>query len=69
MSAKRVPTILIDASDVDKPSGGRTAVLELLRALFALEPSWQFVVLVSQREPDLDYANVRQVRVPFRAPR
>lgn len=60
-------TILIDASDIDKPSGGRTAVLELFRALFALESSWQFIVLVSQREPDFAaFSHVRQVIVPFR---
>ena len=63
---KRAPTILIDASDIDKPSGGRTAVLELLRALFALEADWRYIVLVSQREADFMFPGVRQVIVPFR---
>ena len=65
---KNIPaTILIDASDIDKPSGGRTAVLELFRELFARESDWRFIVLVSQREPDFEvFPHVRQVTVPFR---
>lgn len=67
MKKTALPTILVDASDIDKPSGGRTAVLELFRVLFAREPGWQFVVLVSRREPDFEaFSHVRQVTVPFR---
>ncbi len=67
MKANKSPVIVIDASDIDKPSGGRTAVLELFRALFAREPDWQYIVLVSQREPDWDqFSYVRQILVPFR---
>jgi glycosyltransferase involved in cell wall biosynthesis len=66
MRAHRPSTILIDASDIHRPSGGRTAVLELFRALFARESTWRYVVLVSQREPDFDLHHVRQLVIPFR---
>lgn len=60
-------TILIDASDIDRPSGGRTAVLELFRVLFAKETDWQFIVLVSKRESDFEvFTHVQQVIVPVR---
>lgn len=68
MIQDRPPTIVIDASDIDKPSGGRTAVLELFRALFARQPNWQYIVLVSQREPDFaQFPYVRQLLIPFRS--
>jgi alpha-1,3-rhamnosyl/mannosyltransferase len=41
-------------------------VLELFRAVFALEPSWRYIVLVSEREPDFEFSHVRQVVVPVR---
>jgi glycosyltransferase involved in cell wall biosynthesis len=66
MRRRRAPTILVDASDIDKPSGGRTAVLELFRALVTREPGWRYIMLVSQREPELDLPQVRQWVVPFR---
>lgn len=67
MKKKTPTTILIDASDIDRPSGPRTAVIELLRALFVRESGWQFIVLVSQQEPDFEvFSHVRQVTVPFR---
>jgi len=66
MKVKRPPTILIDATDIDKPSGGRTAVLELFRHVFAQEPGWRYLVLVSQPEPAFDLPPVRQIVVPFR---
>lgn len=67
MRAHQPPTILIDASDIHRPSGGRTAVLELFRALFARESTWRYVVLLSQREPDFDLPHVRQLVIPFRS--
>ena len=67
MTPSRPPTVLIDASDIDRPSGGRTAVLELFRTLFAREPDWTYLVLVSQRERDFDqFPHVRQLVIPFR---
>ena len=66
MKANRPPTLLIDATDIDKPSGGRTAVLELFCHLFALEPNWRYLVLVSRAEPDFDLPQVRQIVVPVR---
>jgi glycosyltransferase involved in cell wall biosynthesis len=65
MIARRSPTILVDASDIHRPSGGRTAVLELFRVLFARETSWHYIVLVSQPEPDFDFPHVRQWVIPF----
>jgi glycosyltransferase involved in cell wall biosynthesis len=65
----RPPRVLIDATDIHRPSGGRTAVLELFRALFAGEAAngldWRYIVLVSQREPGFDLPHVRQVVVPL----
>jgi glycosyltransferase involved in cell wall biosynthesis len=61
------PSILIDASDIDKPSGGRTAVLELFKEVFRLESDWRFIILLSRREPDFDgFHQVRQMIIPFR---
>jgi glycosyltransferase involved in cell wall biosynthesis len=67
MTADRPTTIVVDASDIDRPSGGRTAVLDLFRTLFARQPDWRYVVLVSQREPDFaQFPYVRQIVVPVR---
>lgn len=63
----RLLTIVIDASDIDKPSGPRTAVLDLFQTLFMRQPHWQYIVLVSQREPALEqFPYVHQVVIPFR---
>lgn len=67
MRSRRAPSILVDASDIDKPSGGRTAVLELFRAVFAIEPAWRYIVLVSREEPDFDLPHVRQIIIPVRS--
>ena len=61
----RPPTILIDASDIDKPSGGRTAVLDLFRVLFARQPDWRYIVMVSRYEESFEFPYVRQIIVPF----
>lgn len=66
MKRQRPLTILVDASDIDRPSGVRTAVLELLRALVQQAPDWRFVIMVSQPEPELVQSNVQQIRIPFR---
>ncbi|MFN2226263.1 MAG: glycosyltransferase family 4 protein, partial [Anaerolineae bacterium] len=66
----RPPTILVDASDIHRPSGGRTAVLELFRALLTREAEnatdWRYLFMVSRREPDFELPNVRQIVLPFR---
>jgi glycosyltransferase involved in cell wall biosynthesis len=64
--SQQAPVLLVDASDIHRPSGGRTAVLELFRAVFTLEPAWRYIVLLSQTEPDFDFPHVRQVVVPVR---
>ncbi len=67
MRRSDVRTIVVDASDIHEPSGGRTAVLELFRAVFEREQNWRFVALVSRLEPDWErFEHVRQVLVPFR---
>jgi glycosyltransferase involved in cell wall biosynthesis len=66
MKKSRPPSILVDATDIDKPSGGRTAVLDLFRTVFAREPSWRFRVMVSQVEPDFDMPQVQQIVIPVR---
>ena len=67
MKSSRPPTVVIDASDIDRPSGGRTAVLELFRTLFAREPGWRYLVLVSKREREFDqFPSVKQYVIPFR---
>jgi glycosyltransferase involved in cell wall biosynthesis len=67
--ASRPRTILIDASDIHRPSGGRTAVLELFRPLLAREAAnpaaWRYVILVSRHEPDFELPHVRQIVLPF----
>jgi glycosyltransferase involved in cell wall biosynthesis len=69
MSSPRPPTVLVDATDIHRPSGGRTAVLELFRALFTREAeddsAWRYLVLASQREPGFDLPHVRQVILPL----
>lgn len=67
MKKKPPPLVLIDASDIDQPSGGRTAVLELFKEVFGLAADWRFIILLSRREPDFDrFASVHQHRIPFR---
>ena len=42
-------------------------MLELFHSLFARQPNWQYVVLVSRREPDFEpFPYVRQLVIPFR---
>jgi len=60
------PVVLIDATDIDRPSGARTAVYELVREMVRQAPSWRFRLLLSSAEPELDYPNVEQMIVPFR---
>lgn len=66
MKAGRPPTLLIDATDIDKPSGGRTAVLDLFGAIFVREPGWRYLVMVSRAEPAFDLPHVRQIVIPVR---
>jgi len=60
------PAILIDATDIHRPSGVRTAVYELLRQVVQQAPAWRFVMMLSAKEPGLCYANVRQIVIPVR---
>jgi len=63
----RAPIIAVDAIGIDQPGGARTAVLCLFRALAELQPDWQLLIFVSQREPALAaFGNVRQIILPAR---
>lgn len=66
MKQPRPITVLVDASDIDRPSGVRTAVLELLRMLVRQAPHWRFVIMVSHLESELAQPNVQQLKIPFR---
>jgi len=60
------PLIIVDATDIDRPSGVRTAVLELFQSVFLQSEStqWQFTVLVSQYEPAFNHRHVKQIIIP-----
>ncbi len=60
------PLIIVDATDIDRPSGVRTAVLELFQSVFLHPEStqWQFIVLVSQYEPAFNHGHVKQIIIP-----
>jgi len=54
--------VAIEALGIDRPGGGRSATLNLFRALFALDQESRYVVFVSKAEQALSgYPNVRQV--------
>jgi glycosyltransferase involved in cell wall biosynthesis len=63
---RREPVVLVDATDIDRPSGARTAVYELLLEIFRQAPTWRFRVLVSEREAGFGQPNVTQHIVPIR---
>ena len=66
MKRTRPPRILVDATDIDRPSGVRTAVLDLFKSVFARQPGWRYLVMVSQVEPEFQFPHVRQIVIPFR---
>jgi glycosyltransferase involved in cell wall biosynthesis len=51
--------IVIDALGINQPGGGRTAILNTIKALPQVAPDVQFIVYLSRFEPDL--ANLPQV--------
>jgi len=57
--------IAIEALGIDKPGGGRSATLNLLEALFAIDKEDCYFVFLNQRESRLDIprANVNQIVV------
>src|SRR5215470_673898 len=60
--------IAIDALGIHYSGGGRSATFNLLKALFALDPHNEYLVLLTQPEPDLHCpsANVRQLIAPVK---
>lgn len=58
-------TILIDAVGINRPGGGRTAILNLLRHVAILDSATRYLILLSQEEPELrPYTNVQQMIMP-----
>jgi len=56
--------IAIDAMGIAKPGGGRTATLNLLEPLVALDRENEYLVFVDEIEPSLNgYPNLRQYQV------
>jgi glycosyltransferase involved in cell wall biosynthesis len=58
--------IAVEALGIHFFGGGRTATLNLLEALFALDRSNQYRLFLTQPEPSLDAANVEQKIVPVK---
>jgi glycosyltransferase involved in cell wall biosynthesis len=63
--------IAIEALGVDRPGGGRTATLNLLKPLLAMDTHNEYSIYLSSPEPSLDELNprVRQYIVPIAANR
>lgn len=58
--------IAIEALGIHFYGGGRTATVNLLQALFALDSQNEYLLFLSQPEPDLDAPNVRQYIAPVK---
>ena len=60
--------IAIDALGIQAYGGGRSATLNLLKALFAIDPHNEYLVCLSQAEPALKTpaGNVRQLIAPVK---
>jgi len=60
--------IAIDAMGITKAGGGRTATLNLLEPLVALDRENEYLIFVDEQEPSLNgYPNVRQYQVGIRS--
>lgn len=60
-------TIAIDALGISRAGGGRSATLNLLRAMLPLDTTNQYLLLLDQFEPELCFgAHVQQIIVPVR---
>jgi hypothetical protein len=59
--------IVVDALGIARPGGARTATLNTLVALGRLDAANHYLILVEERQPELDaFANVQQRLVPVR---
>jgi len=58
--------IAIEALGIHSYGGGRTATINLLQALFALDRQNEYLLFLSQPETTLSAPNVRQTIVPLR---
>jgi glycosyltransferase involved in cell wall biosynthesis len=60
--------IAIEALGIDKPGGGRSATLNLLKALFAIDTNHQYFVFLSRREKTLEItdASVEQIIIKIK---
>lgn len=60
-------TIAIDAVGISRVGGGRTSILNLLHNMFVLDRDTRYILLLSEREPELDqFPNVEQLSMPIR---
>jgi glycosyltransferase involved in cell wall biosynthesis len=60
--------IVIEALGIDRPGGGRTASLNLLRSLLEVDERHEYVILLSAPEPDLQVnARAAQHIIPIRS--
>jgi glycosyltransferase involved in cell wall biosynthesis len=60
--------IVIEALGIDRPGGGRTASLSLLKSLLAADERHEYVILLSAPEPDLEInARAAQHIIPIRS--
>lgn len=58
--------IAIDAMGINFPGGGRTATVNLLNALFALDTKNQYTIALTAKEPSFNAENVKQWIVPVK---
>ncbi len=60
--------IAIEALGIHYPGGGRTATMNLLEPLFAINSTNQYQVFLTQTEPSLfsKHANIKQTVIPFK---
>lgn len=57
--------IIVEALGIGSYGGGRTATINLLQAMLAIDQENQYLLLLSQPEPLLEAANVQQKIVPL----
>lgn len=54
----------LDALGIGIEGGARTSVIRMIRFITQARPQWRFILYLSQREPQLEAPNVKQVILP-----
>jgi glycosyltransferase involved in cell wall biosynthesis len=57
--------IAIDALGISQPGGGRSATLNLLEPLLAMDQDTEYILFLDSPEPSLQRPNVRHILAPF----